>query len=828
MAKSIEQAAAHGRGAEASDRRPLLVQGVHGVVAHLERQRKDGRTLVHPSWKWLDLIGDKDCAYLALHTAIGWIESGEHEGLSVQSAAAQIWHALSREVTMRELERIACTYTESTPLTREAFITDKRLKRRADRGTASPESLVRRANEVLLKVDDRDRGLLADLEAASDGVEGQQVGQRLLDAILNGTTWFEIATIPNGRRKRVVFRAQSPILEWIAKRGNRLAELKPIRTALVAPPVPWNAGQAYGGGYHGPLRSVTPLIRRTSRDHLRRTVTEAKPMLTDSLNALQRVPYRINAKVLEHMTHLWKVGGGRVADFPRSIPQPKPLPPEGYTREAMDEPALAYRKAIGAYKDDERLRLVRAAIMARLLGDALDLAGEERFYYAWSLDFRGRCYALSDLLQPQGPDTCRALLQLADGKALGPSGWDALLVYAASCLDKLPDGRKLSRMTLGDRRKAITSLLPRITAIAEDPLGDSLWMTADKPWQCLAAFLEIAAAHQSGYVYSYVSHLICYIDGTCNGLQHWAALLRDPDTAAAVNVSPTEAPADVYSAVADCVHLRVRDDALDPVAAPSAVPWLTSGLIDRSLTKRPVMTSVYGSSAYGFGEQIREWMLEKATAGDVRFEAFRSPLDKGLKFGATSRYMAECIDGALSETLGGAVRGMAWAQSVARQMVKHGQPLQWHAPVTHMPVVQPYRRMRDVRIRSILRHGARLVRLQVPDPKNAPDSFRHGNGAAPNLIHSFDAATVHVLAATECADALALVPVHDAFGTHAADVAQMSRHARAAFVRVHTEGTLDTLAADMAPHCAEGTMPSPPTRGSLDITTAQHSVYLFS
>ncbi len=35
-------------------------------------------------------------------------------------------------------------------------------------------------------------------------------------------------------------------------------------------------------------------------------------------------------------------------------------------------------------------------------------------------------------------------------------------------------------------------------------------------------------------------------DGSCNGLQHYAALARDQDGGRAVNLMPGEAPADVY------------------------------------------------------------------------------------------------------------------------------------------------------------------------------------------------------------------------------------------------------------------------------------------
>ena len=50
-------------------------------------------------------------------------------------------------------------------------------------------------------------------------------------------------------------------------------------------------------------------------------------------------------------------------------------------------------------------------------------------------------------------------------------------------------------------------------------------------------------------------------DGSCNGLQHYAALAHDHAGGAAVNLLPGPRPADVYAAVAGVVDARVHQDA---------------------------------------------------------------------------------------------------------------------------------------------------------------------------------------------------------------------------------------------------------------------------
>jgi DNA-directed RNA polymerase, mitochondrial len=65
--------------------------------------------------------------------------------------------------------------------------------------------------------------------------------------------------------------------------------------------------------------------------------------------------------------------------------------------------------------------------------------------------------------------------------------------------------------------------------------------------------MEIAKAIRSPNPAAFVSHFPIHQDGSCNGLQHYAALGRDQKGAEAVNLCPFETPQDVYSGVASLV-----------------------------------------------------------------------------------------------------------------------------------------------------------------------------------------------------------------------------------------------------------------------------------
>ena len=73
-------------------------------------------------------------------------------------------------------------------------------------------------------------------------------------------------------------------------------------------------------------------------------------------------------------------------------------------------------------------------------------------------------------------------------------------------------------------------------------LGCRWWQGADAPWQLLAVCYDLQAALASGSPETYRSKLPIHQDGSCNGLQHYAALGRDESGGRAVNLLPVDKP----------------------------------------------------------------------------------------------------------------------------------------------------------------------------------------------------------------------------------------------------------------------------------------------
>lgn len=80
------------------------------------------------------------------------------------------------------------------------------------------------------------------------------------------------------------------------------------------------------------------------------------------------------------------------------------------------------------------------------------------------------------------------------------------------------------------------------------------WTNSEDLWQTLACCIEIKAVVDSGDPENFVSYFPVHQDGSCNGLQHYAALGRDQIGGKSVNVVPSSKPQDVYSTIVSIVN----------------------------------------------------------------------------------------------------------------------------------------------------------------------------------------------------------------------------------------------------------------------------------
>jgi DNA-directed RNA polymerase, mitochondrial len=231
----------------------------------------------------------------------------------------------------------------------------------------------------------------------------------------------------------------------------------------------------------------------------------------------------------------------------------------------------------------------------------------EKMYFPHNMDFRGRAYPLPPHLNHMGDDLSRGLLLFDDSKRLGERGLYWLKVQVSNLFG-------FDKASLAERIEFTETHLEDVLDSARNPIdGKRWWLAGDKPWQLLAACTELEEALCLEDPREYHSRIPVHQDGSCNGLQHYAALGGDVIGAAAVNLRPSDRPGDVYSQVARGVQDKVNKDAEDNVA--EAV--LMKNRINRKLVKQTVMTNTYGVTRIGARDQIRSRLKEARVYEDA-------------------------------------------------------------------------------------------------------------------------------------------------------------------------------------------------------------------
>ncbi|GFR49831.1 hypothetical protein Agub_g11771, partial [Astrephomene gubernaculifera] len=431
------------------------------------------------------------------------------------------------------------------------------------------------------------------------------------------------------------------------------------------------------------------------------------------------------------------------------------------------------------------------------------------FFQPHNIDFRGRAYPLHPHLTHLADDGSRGLLQFGVGKPLGERGMQWLLMQVANYW-----GRGIDKLPLQQRLAWAEKHLPAVRASAVSPLeGAAWWQAAERPWQMLATCFDIEEALRCGSSpAAHVSYQPVSQDGTCNGLQHYAALARDSGGGRAVNLFPTERPQDVYQAVADAVADRVARAAAQGRSEAVKV----HGSVDRKLVKQTVMTYVYGVTIIGAREQVENRLEER---GWTNAKERRK----------VATYIASIIFDSMGDVFGPMVAVRTWLGQCARHATSSGQPVMWSSPLG-FPIEQPYRHLPSKMVGTALQTFK--LRDNGFDAESPIDVRRQCSGFPPNYIHSLDGAHMMMTAMQVRRNGGCFAAVHDSFWTHASTVDDMNRAIRDTFVELHTRPLLHELHAEVAANplyrSAYVQLPPVPPPGDMDLSVVRDSAYFFS
>jgi DNA-directed RNA polymerase len=603
---------------------------------------------------------------------------------------------------------------------------------------------------------------------------------------------------------------------------------------MVVPPLPWKDFWLCGF-----LTRRSPLVRFTgTRDGARDSRMLDLSLVRESLDYLGSAKWRVHSLIVDVIEDA--VSSGR-DDIP-GIPRDSELEASRLSLRALkssSSPSQHRRTDLMRMLKEKQSLQNEKPILRSKLETAKQFKDAMALYFPHSIDFRGRVYPIPAPFNHQSDDIVRAMLRFGDTKPLGTRGWFWLKVHCANLLG-------MDKTSLSARVDWVDSNLNHIKSVASNPLSpDSIAFVSSRTedfWQSIAACIEIKKAVDSGNPESFPSSLPVHQDGSCNGLQHYAALGRDKLGALAVNLIPSEKVEDVYSFVLGIVRDQASKDAARAESlsledlireCPANFQGLKSGdakikailaqiaikapgVLQRRTVKQTVMTICYGVTQIGASDQMTKQLSEL-------------PIGKQLNSGqiaVLASYLARLTLASVDTVFKQAMEIKRWLDTVSSLANQHKLPVSWISPAG-VPCRQPYRKSQVTEIQTPLQ---KITLMDEAMYDVAPVSkVKQRLGFPPNFIHSLDASHM-ILTSIQCKKAgITFASVHDSFWTHACDVDTMGNLIRQEFHRMYQEPILnrlrDSVVLSLGAHGKS--VPPLPEPGDLDLACVLDSPYFF-
>jgi len=633
------------------------------------------------------------------------------------------------------------------------------------------------------------------------------VGAKLLDLLIESTGIVHAYRDLSGGGKNTPYylRASEETLQALRTADAHSELLQPWLMPMIEPPKPWTS--PFNGGYRS---QILTLVKTNNKDWLEQLMWREMPVVYDGINKLQRTPWKINRDVLEVASTLWEAGS-QIAGLPMQEDWPLPPKPEDIDDDPTVRSLWKYEAKLVHDRNARRQSHTAEAAFTLALAEQFK---ENTIWFPHTLDWRGRAYPAPAYLQPQGGDLAKGLLSFADSLPLASESaarW--LAIHGANVWGN-------DKVSLDERVDWVRGAESWIRRVSEDPLTELAWTEADKPWCFLAFCLDWAGYLDEGL--SHRSNLPVAMDGTCNGLQHLSAAIRDEAGGRAVNLTPTATPQDLYSEVAVRLTQKLGDVTQDVSVPPGMVlaaeKWRASGEVNRQLVKRQCMTLPYGATQRGMQNMLMEEMAKRQdNHGDPIFE---DPFGMIL-------FLNRQIWDSIQDSVPGALAAMRYIQGISAASSADKLPMMWDTP-SGFPVFQRYVEEKTHRIRTQI--AGTVVRLSIKSPTNNLNARKQRAGSSPNWVHSMDAAHL-MLSIHKCPASMSFAMVHDSYGTHAADADYLARTLRETFVDIYTTDQLQALGDQHLPLLsdrAKRKLEPLPVYGELDIQEVINAEYFFA
>lgn len=654
--------------------------------------------------------------------------------------------------------------------------------------------------------------------------DGKRVlGSGLIEKSLETLFGIQNNTGEAGQKTKYMLQSTQKTLDMIVDCISHNAELHPTHKPILVPPKPWTG--PLNGGYHTKkMQKSTSLVKVKSafeRMFLKSIMPmpDEMPVIYNSINALQEVPYRINQRVFKQFELEIRRADG--IKLPRRDPYIVPDCPVGQLTRADFETWQQWKE-----QREERLSLMTHqekqqlgewleesrevyTLEAKRKGEwvsawhtaylARDMQEHERFWFVWNVDTRSRAYTMSTALSFQGNTYGKAMLEYADAAPVR-DGIRSIMVYVASLWG-------LDKDSINDRLQWCWDNADNIFAVYQDTDATrDWWKQADEPWEFLAAcvhFGHVITGHVRGMdVTGFETNGRVHFDGKCNSTQHFAMMLRDPIGAKQVNLIPLtddEKPEDIYGVAAGKLvmeKLHALQQSHDHNDRMYAAGILEFG-VDRSLLKKPTMTYTYGGTLRGCLSYLKEYLPAHENSQALKEWTYIEIMEGQeviKKAGGPRRYarwLSKIMYEAVEETMFSVKQGMEYLKKLGWAVAKYsGKAMVFYTPIG-FPVLHWEDNVNHLKVHVRLR--GTIISPRVDCPTGQPNPWKMQNQLPPNFVHSLDATHMHTVVAKAAENNVIITPIHDSYGCRPCDAEYVKQLIRDEFVELYKVDRLQAL-----------------------------------
>ena len=609
---------------------------------------------------------------------------------------------------------------------------------------------------------------------------------------------------------------------------------------MVCEPMDWAPGQR--GGYLSHVNSkFQEMIHGNSG-------SEPSQLVFDAINRLQRQSFKVNTYILKLQKELlrktWEIGSFRSYEKDSWEDEHFPLVDSDYiaTLDTDSEEYKAEMKKLSTAYHDQKIEEQKSEPPRRIWGIANEFKNEERIYFPWFLDSRGRLYPSVSGCSPQGPDYGKALLRSADGAPITEDTRRDLLISIATAgaFDGVDKEDFFTRLRWAEQY----CQGERFEAMVQDPMVVQDWMEADEPFCFLALCEEYYRTHISHKENEGMAPDRVYVffgrDQTCSGVQILSAIIQDEKAAYFTNIMVTEKPQDLYGEVAkeakalmqDKLWLQQRMEEREAKRVKhnkKAKPdkqWEERWVVDvdpevhdRSVNKTQAMTCGYGATLRTRYNNIKTALRKKIKKGQIE------PIhvaDQNIVCAAGIHGMEHAFPAYMDLN--------KWFKKLAKAALQAGcEQITWTTP-SGMFVSQEYREPVFTQVSTYAAGGGHYAKLNLCSEGESYVETGYGDvklsknesAIAANFVHSLDG-SVMALGILDTPVEVQLYSVHDCVYTLSGYFGSTIPHFRKAMHNVVTSPVLEEL---LESNGLTDMVELPPI-GEIDLDQIKESPYLF-